>query len=261
MSKSSLVETHFRSGEEAPELEDYRPISPLVVAACVAAVLSLLAVAHPLLWVLPVVAVVLSISAIVRVSAEHSRSGGRGVAVAALCFAALIGSYAPARSISRDRALFSQARAKAEEWISLIQQGRIQEAHQLSLSPSDRFQGPGSLDDHYTAVPPERTMSDGEADDLAASADLSPPPAAAIETFMAKPAIAKLLEFGTDAKIEHLQDDTIVLVYGDLTFTQHFRASRVRDGQTESFDFWVRSTRREQSRSADWNVGEIDLVK
>jgi hypothetical protein len=104
-------------------------------------------------------------------------------------------------------------------------------------------------------------MSGDEADNAAASADLAPSPSAAIEAFMAKPAIAKLLEFGTDAKIQHLRDDTIVPVYGDLTFTQHFRASRVRDSQTESFDFWVRSTRREQSRSADWNVGEIDLVK
>lgn len=263
MSKSERVETQFHGGDEAPELDDYRPISPLVIAACVAGLTSLLAIVHPLLWVFPVVAVVLSIWAIVRVSAAHSRYGGRSAAVVALCLAALIGCYAPARAISYDRAIYTHARVKAEEWISLVQQGHLPEAHQLSLNPSDRFQGPGSLASHYAHVPPSSSPSSLEDD--AASAQMREmmevPPAERLKAFATEPAVAKLFEFGTQARIEHLQNVTIVNDYRDLKITQRFRASGVHDGQPQSFEFLVRATRHEQKEFANWKVGELQLVK
>ncbi len=260
-SKSDLVPSHFNSGDEAPELDDYRPISPLVIAACVAGLVSLLAVFHPLLWVLPVVAAVLSVSAIVRVSSAHSRYSGRGAAVAALCLATLMGSYAPARSISRDRTLYAEAREKAEAWISLIQQGRLQEAHQLSLNASDRFKGPGSLDAHYAGVP-LRSTSTNHADDEGMSAEMAGPSLGdQLKEFIAKPGTAKLLELGPQARIQHLGDVAINFEYGDLRITQRYRASGVHAGRPESFEFLVHATRREEPQFASWKVGDITLAK
>ncbi|HUG67909.1 MAG TPA: hypothetical protein VMM76_09155 [Pirellulaceae bacterium] len=260
MSKSERVETHFHGGDEAPELDGYRPISPLVIAACVAGLTSLLAIVHPLLWVFPVVAVVLSMWAIVHVSAAHSRYGGRSAAVAALCLAALVGSYAPARAISYDRAINAQARVKAEEWISLVQQGHLSEAHQLSLNSGERFQGPGLLSSHYADVPPSSSPSVAE-NEMDSAPMLEPPPGEQLTAFATEPAVAKLLEFGTQARIEHLQNVAIANDYSDLKITQRFRASGVHGGQPQSFEFLVRATRHEQKEFANWKVGELELVK
>ncbi|MBI2481035.1 MAG: hypothetical protein HYV60_21090 [Planctomycetia bacterium] len=258
MSKSDRVEPLFHSGDELPELDDYRPVSPLVIAACVAGLSSLLAMVHPLLWVVPVIAVVLSICAIIRVSAAHSRYSGRGAAVVALCLATLIGSYAPARTISRERAICAQARTKTEEWISLLQQGRVHEAHQLSLNTGERFQGPASLDTHYAEVPPRSSSSssDEEMGEM-----MGPSPAELLKGFVGEPAVKKLAEFGTQARIEHLRDLSISFESQDLKITQEFRASAVHDGHPESIEFLVRATRHEEGNFADWKIGEIELVK
>ncbi|MEO8493751.1 MAG: hypothetical protein ABI614_01675 [Planctomycetota bacterium] len=260
MSETEHMERHFTGGNEAPELENYRPISPLVIVACIAALASLLATAHPLLWIIPVAAMILSICAIVGVSVANSRYSGRAAAVVALCVAALVGSYAPARTLSRERALNAEARAKAEAWISLLQQGRLQEAHQLSMKAEERFKGPESLAAHYSEVrpstPPSASMS--ETDPAALS---GPPPAEALKTFSAELATVKLQKLGAHARIEHLQTVAMNYVNGDLKISQRYRVSGDRDGQPENVEFQITATRHENGKLASWSVGEVRLVK
>lgn len=260
MSKISRVESHFSGGAESPELDHYRPISPLVVVACVAALASLLAVVHPLLWIVPAVAVLLSVSAIIRLSSPQSRHGGRNAAVAALCLAALIGSYAPARTISRDRALFAESRAKTDEWLSLVQQGRVQEAHQLTQNSFDRFSGPGSLASHYAYVPPQEPPS-------ASMQDLDMPPgggqspADQLKEFVAWPVVAKLLELGDQSRVEHLRSVEKRFLHGDLEITQRYRLSGLLDGQSGSTEFLIRATRHEDENFASWKVGQLQQME
>jgi hypothetical protein len=237
---------HFSDGAETRELEDYRPISPLVVLACVAGLASLLAILHPLLWIIPVVAVILSICAILQVSAPHSRSGGRLGAAAALCLAVLIGTYAPARAVSIEYALYTRAQEQAKKWISLVQHGRYQEAHQFTLIPSDRFQGPGALADYY--LPPSPTGRRSSDSEDAGSAELAegllePPASQKLADFLGDPVIAKLIELGQPSSVVHLQNISIKTPYGGTKVTQRFRVSGVHAGQPESIEFFVSSTR------------------
>ncbi len=260
MSETDRLETRFSGGAEAPEFEDYRPISPLAIMACVAGVASLLAVVHPLLWIVPVVAVILSVAAIVRLSSPQSRYGGRNAAIASLCLAALMGSYAPARVISHDRKLFAEGRARIEDWFSLIQQGRMQEAHQLWQSPEHRFQGPGSLASFYAGVPSTNSSSE-PADDLEMSPDGGgQPPAEQLKEFATWPAVAELMKFGEQARIEHLRSVEIKIAYGELKVTHLYRISGVQDGQPESVEVLIRATRHEEENLANWHVGDIEKL-
>jgi len=264
MFETDRVETHFSGGAEAPELEDYHPISPLVIGACIAGLASVLAIVHPLLWVVPVVAAILSICAIIGVSAAQSRYSGRSAAVVALCVAALIGTYAPARSLSRERAIYTRAQAKAEEWLSLIQQGRVQEAHQFTLGPSQRFKGPGPLAGHYLPPPPTSRRNANSMDPSSmdpADMMMEPSDSEQIAAFLQEPVTAKLVEYGKQASIEHLQDVSIGTTYGNVAVTQRFKVSGVSDGQPGSFEFLVTSTRWEALEHANWQVGGFKEVK
>ncbi|MDA1049988.1 MAG: hypothetical protein O3C40_05845 [Planctomycetota bacterium] len=259
MSSSHQVETHFSGIAETPELEDYRPLSPLVIGACIASLASFLAIVHPLLWVVPVVAIVVSVTAIVRVSAAQSRYSGGRVAVIALCIAVLSGAYAPARTISRERALYARAQEKNEQWLSLVQLGRVQEAHQFMKNAYDRFQGPGSLARHYEDVPRMATRLSREMEMEGMRGELGS--AAQLKEFVQQPVPAALLRLGEHARIEHLQDVTILRSRDGMKITQRFRVSGFHDGQPESLEFLIRATRQELSENATWSVGEFQLVE
>lgn len=258
MSESDRSEAQFRAEDEAPELEDYRPISGLAIAACLSSVASLLAIAHPLLWVVPVVTVLLSIVAIVRISAPQSRYGGRGAAVCALCFAMLIVGYAPARSISRDRSLYSRSRARVEEFIALLQQGQVMKAHQISLDTHDRFQGPGSLTEHYAEKPPHVHSAD---EDMMEHMTLEEPASNELKMFSDTLGTKDIIEFGESGRFEHLENVGISFEYQDLKMTHRYRISGIRDGQPVSVEFLIRATRRQSNDFYSWIVGQIEVVE
>lgn len=259
MSDTNRVETHFKGTDEAPELDNYRPISPVVIGACIAGLFSLLAVFHPLLWIVPVATVILSVYAIIRVSSAHSRYGGRGAAFVPLCLAVLVGAYAPARTISRDRMLFAEAREKSDQWLSLLQQGRAQEAHQLSMKSDVRFQGPGSLASHYVDAPSTEPLFSPE-DEAAQMRGGAPSPGQLLGEFVNGRVIDKLLLFGEQSRLEHLRDVEMHYEYGDLKITLQYRLSGVYDGQPESTVFLIRATRHEVEQLGRWHVGELEPV-
>ena len=263
MSQLDRVETHFSGGGESLELKDYRPISPLVIVACVAGLASLLAIVHPLLWIFPAVAVVLSVCAIRQVSAAQSRYSGRLAAVAALCVAALMGAYAPARAISLERELYARAQPQVKQWISLIQQGRFQEAHQFTLGLDARFEGPGPLANYYHP-PARKARSEADsADPLFDPGEIQMEPSASdrLAGFMQDPLIVKLVEYGEQGSVEHVQNVVIEKVYGNVEVTQRFRASGMHDGQPESIEFRVTSARWEVLGDANWQFREFQIEK
>jgi hypothetical protein len=250
--------TQFRGGEELPELAGYRPVSPFVIGVCIASVLSLLALIHPLLWVIPVVTVVLAIIAIVRVSPADSDYSGRLAAMIALCFATLVGGYAPARVISSERTLYAIAREKSEQWIALLQQGRIQEAHQFTKSVDERYPGPESLATYYTVVPQSESRPPSEETMMEEMSSMSQP-STELKQFAEMEGVAKIIEIGEQSRPEHLQNIAITSSYGDLVVTQRFRIA----GETsaDSIEFTLRATRRQGKDLTSWKVGNVSEVK
>lgn len=258
MPDSDQVETHFSNVPEMPDLEDYRPLSPLVICACAVAILSVVAVIHPVLWVVPAVAVVLSVASLLSLSSLGSRYSGRRAAWVALCFAVLVGSYAPAKAISDDRHICRESWTKVEAWLSMLQAGQVEEAHQLTQEESQRFQGPGALADFYSGTLKVQALGEADPDALEGPAGASA--ATELIGFRAEPGVAKLLQFGSHAKLELLRHVSVdVSGYNRLTVTHEFLVRGVIDGQPDSQKFSVRSSRTVRDKTASWEVGRLQL--
>jgi hypothetical protein len=139
---STSPEPHVSSLDEAP-LTGYRKVSLAAVLALIAGLVSTLALAHPFLWIVPPIAVVLAIVALRTIAAEDADVTGKNLAVIGLMFALVFGLWAPARVLTRQWHLYSQAHFFADEWFDLLRAGKLHEAHQLTLPPIER-QLPGA---------------------------------------------------------------------------------------------------------------------
>jgi hypothetical protein len=144
------METHVTSLDEKP-LAGYRGVSVTAVLALILGVASILALVHPLLWVVPPVAVVVALIAIRAIDAPDSNLTGRSLALVGLAIALVFGLWAPSRAITRQAKLFSQARVYADEWFELVRAGKLHEAHQLTLAPIERQKPGASLEAAYSA--------------------------------------------------------------------------------------------------------------
>lgn len=146
---STSDQPHVSSLDETA-LASYQGVSIMAVLALLLGMASALALVHPFLWVVPPVAVVLSILAIRAIDAPDSNLTGRRLAIAGLALALLFGLWAPSRVLTRQWQLYRQARAFADDWLELIRQGELQAAHQLTLPHIER-QKPGvSLEKIYS---------------------------------------------------------------------------------------------------------------
>src|SRR4051812_42983597 len=83
------------------DLVEYRSLSPWAVAAVLLGVLSATAVIGPLLWFIPVTAVMVSLTALWKISASQGQRLGRGAALLGLMLAIFFGLAGPARTLSR----------------------------------------------------------------------------------------------------------------------------------------------------------------
>lgn len=138
-------------GQEETQLASYRTISVAAILSLVFGATSALALAHWLLWVLPLVAIVLALVALRQIQAEDSNLTGRNLAILGILLALVFGVWAPSRLISRQNHLYRTARQYSDEWLELIRIGKVQEAHQLTLHETQRQAPGGSLASYYEA--------------------------------------------------------------------------------------------------------------
>jgi hypothetical protein len=68
-----------------------------------------------------------------------------------LCLAALFLGWSISRYVSRQTAVESQARTLAEAWLTLLAQGKLQQAHQLQAPPGQRVRSVQALEEYYNA--------------------------------------------------------------------------------------------------------------
>jgi hypothetical protein len=121
----------------------YRGISVLAIIALLLGVASALALAHPLLWVLPPATLVVGALALRAIHAEGSTVTGRKFAILGMLLAMVFGAWAPAKILTRQAKVYAQARVFAEQWLELVRSGDLHQAHQLSMMEIER-QKPGT---------------------------------------------------------------------------------------------------------------------
>jgi len=118
----------------------YRPVSVLAVVALVAGFVSALALASPLLWVLPVVGIGLSYAALVDVGGERCKAG-RLAALSAMALSIGFGTQAvTARATGRFIA-GTRAVEAARFWLDAIGQERLVDARSICLPLPESIAG------------------------------------------------------------------------------------------------------------------------
>lgn len=150
-------------------VSDYRPVSPLAIAALVLGCCSAVALLTPFAWFLPLVALATALVALADVSRPTAARVGRLPALAGLGLAAGFGAQAVTdatvnRWIERSRAV-----ATAETWLEAVHGGRLEEARSIS-APSilPALAGPEPENDsaaatRFAALPAVRAAVDGTA--------------------------------------------------------------------------------------------------
>ena len=166
---------------------DYRPVSPLAVAALVAGCCSALALVTRFAWALPLVGTALACAALADVARPEARKAGRLAALAALALALGFGAQAVSGLLVDRWIMASRAKAAAQTWIDAVREGRTAEA--LGLCTAAVL--PAST------LPPGLEHDEAEAERLKRFADM-PAVKAVAACGTARPMLTHAAAAGTD---------------------------------------------------------------
>jgi len=253
-------EVGFRT-TDPEELTDYQSFSRLAIAALILGILSATALIQPLLWVVPVVAVILSFVAMRQIALSDERPSGRVLAITGLSLAVIFGSWASTWYLSRYFLLVRQAREHSEAWLNLVREGRLYEAHQLSISYSERARPGEKLEPLYTA-PRDASAQSKPAD----TGDVPMPPAPQLpEVFQQwrqnKP-LDQIIAFGKNSQLrfdQHLKLTRIGV--GHTMFEELFTAAYNKEGLPATLQFKVVVERIVSGDIAHWQVTRVEDAK
>ena len=145
---------------ESGERTDYRPVSPLAVAAFGAGVLSALALVSPICWVIPLVAVGLAVAALGDVNRPGAAKAGGLAAVAGLALAVGFGAQAVTSAVVSRWLVERRAADTARHWLDAVRTGRLADA--MSVCAPRALPGGGGRHDH-PGGPPQPAATDAAA--------------------------------------------------------------------------------------------------
>lgn len=156
------------SDTESPPAVERRPVHRVALGSFLIGSLSWLAAFHPALWLVPAIGIVLSLAAWRAVSGGggESRFRGRRLAIVGLALSVFFLAYAPVRQVSRQQRLYAEAERVSREWITLVCQGQLREAHQLRLRYDLRTPGDQPLDEFYKKPEHEQDLKKFRQDDV-----------------------------------------------------------------------------------------------
>ncbi len=160
----------------------YRAVSGLAVLALVLGILSAAAVVGPILWFIPLLAVIMALVAMRRIHVSQDLAGWN-VAFLGLLLALLFGIAAPARTVSRQYWLSSRAEEFSDQFLKYLQQNNPHVAHQLKERAGVRKPLTDTLSDAYKQDPVSQKN---------------------LDQFISEEPAKTLLQQGTKAKIDRM---------------------------------------------------------
>lgn len=123
---------HAALGEEPVPCEPgYLPVSRLAVAAAAVGGISALALASPVFWVLPLVAIGIAVAALNDVGRPGTPKAGRLIALTGLALAAGFGTQAVSAKITTRSIMAARAAAAARLWLDTIREERLDDARSM----------------------------------------------------------------------------------------------------------------------------------
>ncbi len=132
-----MTQEPLASRDVSPEAEmaaEYRPVSRLAVISLLLAVGGIGAVMSTLMICLAVAAAALAVAALWSIARADRPPLGRKAALVALLLSLFCGAWGLTWRTVRQQVICDEAQQLADQWLQLVQAGRLQEAHQLHLS-------------------------------------------------------------------------------------------------------------------------------
>lgn len=131
----------------------YLPVSRVAVAAAAMGVLSSLALATPMLWILPLVGIALAVTALADVARPGAEKAGRLAALAGLALSVGFGMQAVTSAVVSRRIAESRAEAVVHAWLDALGEHRLSDARsmispQVLPPPVSPDHPPGPHEDH-----------------------------------------------------------------------------------------------------------------
>lgn len=201
--------------DEVLEDENYRRFSVWALISLVAGFASLLAVFHPLFWLLPVVAIGVSLVAAAWIKRRESQLTGHRLVVLSLLVSCFVLTYGPVRMLTRELRLQRLAKTHADAWFTLVREGRLREAHQLHMDPDRRESGGKTLDEVYQPPAALSRAKSGDKPDQPSMQEMQSmmtamnSPAADFERFYEGAAVAPLKSRPQEVEIEFTRFDRV----------------------------------------------------
>lgn len=129
--------------EPQEELVEYRELSIPALVGWVVSLLSPLALVRPLFFAIPMLAFALSVWGLVNISLRPTTLSGRKLAMWGLALALCFGTAGACNYLTYTAMDIRSGQVFAQQWMTLMVEGRDKEACQLSLSTYQRVTGRG----------------------------------------------------------------------------------------------------------------------
>lgn len=284
MSEVETRQARFSSPEQPEELKEYRRLSLFAISAFVFGLLSITALAHPILWLLPLLAIIFATIAIVKIQ-QGGDLAGRPLAVIGLALALLFGSCSFTWNWAREATLSGQAQSHVKHWFNLLAEGQLLVAHQLTKAPYERLTPQQSLEKYYAGARREWISGAASSDDHAGHnhgdhghgdhdhQKENPAPAASPDGPMMPQQVTPKEELEGLYGVEPLQSILAQKGKFDLTFLetvaigtaeadativdQRYLISYPEAGRTRERTLEVRMQRRIRNGRAQWNLVHV----
>jgi hypothetical protein len=196
------------------EIESYRTICVSAFCGLGLGLLSLLAFAYSLMWVLPVAGVLVSVIALRRIAREPDRLVGRRAALIGLAVSVLIGIGVPTQALTHRWVVLYQSERFAGEWFTHLRDGNPHMALELTREIKKR-----------------RPMGEG----LWQVYRNNPSDAEALRKYIRDPLVAALLVLGDSATVRHYQTVSFVPIDVGDAIEEMFAVTYEEDGQQKTF--------------------------
>jgi hypothetical protein len=141
------------SSTDAVEVVEYPRVHRAAVAALLLGLVSWAALTSPVLWFLPLIGVVMATLALRSMTRSPEVVLGRRAAIIGLALCVIFISWASTHYFIRQELLYRQAREHGEYWLQLVRDGRLREAHQLTMSKGERQSPDTDLEEYYLDKP------------------------------------------------------------------------------------------------------------
>lgn len=219
----------------------YRELSGLAVAGFCAGVVSALAMANEILWLIPPVALAINLSALRAIRRRGRPMAGRRAALAGLALALIFGMSAPLQGPLHHWRLRTEAIDLARQWFVALRENRPEVAHQLATPQWIRLPADEALVARYTEDKGRR----------------------ALKQYTAQPAVRLLLTSGKHAHIRYFGNLSVTSEEEQETVVDVYAVTVEQEGRRSSFFVKLSLARRLDllRRVWSWQVSTVEFLQ